>query len=222
MIDINVEVNRKALEKLISEMDLYPNTKEVVSSYQEVANKLDERKLLLQQQLEELQEQHTQNLVDQETSNVAEIVYLKIQGKKINEEFQIIDTLIDETKKERVELKLYYYKIFRQALSKDSTIASSYDVTPIIDKVLSQTIAIIAEVGTAARVQYLELSPSIEDLFSDSKVREVYPRILDESFNFSRHIPSYRGSRTVLESHEIESANSGRILDKFKEKEVQE
>ncbi|TKH07325.1 hypothetical protein FC682_02015 [Peribacillus simplex] len=220
MIDVNVEFDRKELEKLIREMDLYMNTKEVVSDYKEVANKLDERELILQQQKEELNEQLTQNTADQETSNVAEVVYLKIQAKKMVEELKIIDSLLIETKKEQEELKINYYKVYRRALSKDGTIAKGYDVTPLIDKVLSQTMAIIAEVGTEAKEQYSEIAPDIDELFGDSKVREVYPRILDESFDFDRHNLSYRGSKIVLEKHEIESATSGRIPDKFKEKDV--
>lgn len=221
MINVNVEVDRKELEKWISEMDLYPNTKEVVTEYKAIAGKVEERQVLLQQQLDDLKQKHVQNMLDQETANVAEIVYLKIQQKKTAEEMNIIDTLLAETKEEKQELMYHYYKVYRKALSMDGAIASQYDVKPVIDRVLSQTMAIIAEVGMESRQQYLEVFPDVDDLFSDSKVREMYPRIIDESFNADRHRPRYNGSNIVLESHEIESATSGRIPDKFKNKETE-
>ncbi|ULM97926.1 hypothetical protein L8956_04130 [Peribacillus frigoritolerans] len=221
MINVNVEVDRKELEKLISEMDLYPNTKEVVTEYKAIAGKVEERQVLLQQQLDDLKQKHVQNMLDQETAIVAEIVYLKIQAKKMAKEMQIIDSLLVEAKKEKEDLMIHYYKVYRKALSKDGAIASQYDVKPVIDRVLSQTMAIIAEVGMESRQQYLEVFPDVDDLFSDSKVREMYPRIIDESFNADPHRPRYNGSNIVLESHEIESATSGRIPDKFKNKETE-
>ena len=216
MLNVNVEFDKKELKKLIEGMDLYPNTKEVVAQYKAIADKVDERKTLLQEQLDDVKQKHLQNLLDQETANVAEIIYLKIQTKKMVEEMQIIDTLVAEAKQEKEELMIHYYSIYRKALSKDGAIAKGYNVTPIVDSVLSQTMAIIAEVGAEAREQYLEMSPDIDELFGDSKVRETFPRILDESFKFERHNLSFSGSNTVLASHEIETAISGRVPDRFK------
>ena len=225
MLDVHVEVDRKALKKLIEGMNLYPNTKEVVAQYKAIADKVDERHTLLQEQLVDLKQKHLQNLIAQETANVAEIIYLKIQAKKMVEEMQIIDTLLIEAKQEKEELMINYYKVYRNALSKDSAIAKGYNVTPIVDSVLSQTMEILAEVGAEAREQYFEMSPDIDELFGDSKVRKVYPRLLDESFDFHRHNPSYGGSKIVLGSHEIETAISGRVPDRFqvtdKEKDVE-
>ncbi|WP_342537951.1 hypothetical protein MKY15_15675 [Sporosarcina sp. FSL K6-1540] len=221
MLNVNVEFDKKELKKLIEGMDLYLNTKEVVAQYKAVADKVDEREILLQQQLDDVKLKHLQNLLDQETANVAEIIYLKIQAKKMAEEMQIIDTLVAEAKQEKEELMINYYKVYRNALSKDSAIAKGYNVTPIVDSVLSQTMAIIAEVGAEAREQYLEMSPDIDELFGDAKVRQVFPRILDESFEFHRHNPSFSGSKTVLESHDIETAISGRVSDRFKAKDVE-
>jgi hypothetical protein len=220
-IKVSVEVDQKELKKLVSEMDLYPNTKQAIEEYKQVADRLDEREQILQQQLTDLQEKHTKNLIDQETANVAEVVYLKIQSKKTVEESQIIETLLAEVKEEKQELMYHFYKVYRSALSKDSALAGQYNVTPIIDKVLSQTMALIAEVGLEARQQYLEVFPDVDDIFSDSKVREMYPRILDESFNPERHKPVFSGggSKVVLESSHIESATSGRIPEKFQPKE---
>lgn len=221
MIEVNVEVDRKELEKLISEMYLYPNTKEVVAEYKEVANKLDKTEVVLMQRKADLQNQLSCNTADQDSSNVAEVVYLKIQAKKLAEELQIIDSLLVENKKKQEELKINYYQVYRKALAQDSVIASNYDVTPIIEKVLSQTLTIIAEVGAVTWEQYLELVPDIGEIFGDSKVREVYPRILDESFDSSRHNLAYRGAKNPLTSDDIQLANSGRIPDRFKEKDVQ-
>lgn len=220
-LKVNVEVDQKALKQLVKEMNLYPNIKQAIAEYKAVADKLEEQQRVLENQILDLQQQYAQNLIDQETANVAEVVYLRIQQKKTAEEMNIIDTLLAETKEEKQELMYHYYKVYRKALSSDGAIASQYDVKPIFDRVLSQTMAIIAEVGMESRQQYLEVFPDVDDLFSDSKVREMYPRVLDESFNADRHRPRYNGSNIVLESHEIESATSGRIPDKFKNKETE-
>lgn len=221
MIDVNVEFDRKALTKMIKDMNLYPNTKLVVAEYTDKANQLEERESILIQQQTELQEKHVKNLEDQEHSNVADVVYLKIQAKKMVEEMEIIQTLLEEAKQEQIELRVHYYRIYRSALGKDAAIAKSYDVTPIIDKVIGQTMALIAEVGAESQRQFSEMYPEIGEIFHDSNVREVYPRILDESFEFKRHSPAFNGSKVVLERHEIESATSGRVPDKYKTKEVQ-
>lgn len=220
-INVSVGVDKKALKKMIKDMDLYPNIKQAIKEYKEVADKLEEREQILSNQLADLQQQYAQNMLDQETANVAEVVYLKIEQKKAIEELKIIESLLAETKEERQELMYHYYKVYRKALSADSAVSTQYDVTPIIDKVLSQTMEIIAEVGMESRQQYLDVFPDVDEIFSDSKVREVYPRILDESFKFDRHRPRYNGSKSVLESHEIESATSGRVPDKFKNKETE-
>ena len=221
MIDVNVEFDRKALTKMIKEMDLYPNTKLVVAEYTDKANQLEERENILIQQQTELQEKHVKNLEDQEHSNVADVVYLKIQAKKMVEEMEIIETLLEETKQEQKELKISYYRVYRQALGKDAVIAKGYDVTPIIDKVIGQTLELIAEVGAESQRQFSEMYPSVSEIFHDSDVRTVYPRLLDESFEFTRHSPAFNGTnKVVLERNEIQSAASGRVPAKYQAKDV--
>lgn len=222
MIDANVEFDRKALTKMIQQMNLYPNTKLVVAEYTDKANQLEEREAILIQQQTQLQEKHVKNLQDQEHSNVADVVYLKIQAKKMVEEMEIIQTLLEETKHEKKELKISYYRVYRQALSSDAVIAKSYDVTPIVDKVIGQTLELIAEVGAESQRQFSEMYPSVSEIFHDSDVRKVYPRLLDESFEFTRHNPAFNSTnKVVLERHEIQSAASGRVPAKYQAKDVQ-
>lgn len=63
-----------------------------------------EREQLLQQGLTELQQNYTQNMVDQETTNVADIVYLKIQAKKIVEDMETIDSFSERDSRTRKSL----------------------------------------------------------------------------------------------------------------------
>ncbi|QFT88094.1 hypothetical protein FIU87_05535 [Bacillus sp. THAF10] len=216
MIKVILDIDRQELKKLIKLMDLYPNTKKAIAEYKLIEKKLIDRESILLKQLAELKGVFTQNLLDQEVAEVSDLIYLKKQAKKCTGEMEIIDVLLAETRTEIEELKYDYYKIYQKALSTDGAIPSKYDVTTLIDSTLNQVLAIIGEVGKEVHEQYHEIFPEVNEIFSDNKVRQRFPRIHDESFRLHHHQPQYRGSKVILENQDINSAAIGFIPTRFK------
>lgn len=222
MLDVKVQVNRKEVEKLIKEMDLFPTFKETVKAYRDQEDKLYEREQLLKKQLDDLQNAYTKNLLDQETASVSDLIYLKIQAKKMVEEIDIIKVLLEEVKQEFIDLKFAFYPKYRDALNKDSY-SVPHDVTPVIIDVISQVLTVISEVGQESKKQYGEIYPDIVDMFQDKHILERYPRLLDtmEQYSLQRYTPQFKwNSQTVLEKNEVISSTSGSVPTKFKVKEV--
>lgn len=218
---IEVKVNRKELEKVLKEMSLFDSMKQEIEQLHADENKLDEQQVYIETQLQELQQKYTENMVQQETAGIVEVVQLKIEAKKMTEQMEIMDSLLAEVKEAKQELMYTYYIQFRDALSKASTNASQYDFTPIFTKAIAELLAVAKEVGEEAEKQYDEVYPDISYVLFDNKVQERYPRIMS-TYDPNRYKPRFNwNEKTVLTKEQVQYAIlHGQLPYQFKAKEV--
>lgn len=65
-----LKIDRTSVDKAIEEMKLFEATKEVLASYEAEKEALVKRGDVLTERLAQLQEQHTQTLIDREVTNL--------------------------------------------------------------------------------------------------------------------------------------------------------
>jgi hypothetical protein len=214
---LKIKVDKKGVKKVIDEMELFGHTKEVVSEYQIHFNKLDDREKELNRQLEEIQEKHTQNLLDQETADVSELIYLKKMGRELVYETEVITSLLEQTNEEMTELKFHYAPLINKALSNDSTArVGKYDFSPLVDEVMGELLNAIAEVGMEFRKQYAEVHPAVTDVIKDKKVMERWPR-----YHYVFKPENYRPifSKETVKEEDFKTAASGKVPSRFQQQD---
>jgi hypothetical protein len=218
---IEVKVNRKELEKALNQMELFTEFKQTVEEFHVDEARLNEQQQYIENELKELQQKYTQNMLDQELANVAEAIYLRMETKKMTEKIEVLDSLLAEVKVEQQELLFTYYVKYRDALYKAGASASQYDFTPIFTKVIAETLAVAKEVGAEAEQQYKEVYPEISYIFFDNKVMERYPRIM-ETHRAGDYKPRFNwNEKTVLTKEQIQNAIQYRQMpSEFQLKEV--
>lgn len=218
---IDVKVNRKELEKVLKEMNLFSDMKQEIEQLHADENKLDEQQKYIENQLQELQQNYTKNMVEQETAGIVEVVKLKVEAKKMTEQMEIMDSLLAEVKEAKQELMYTYYIKFRHALGNARVNASKYDFTSILTNAIAELLAVAKEVGKEANKQYDEVYPDISYVLFDNKVQERYPRIMS-TYDPNRYKPRFNwNDKTVLTREQIDHAiYYGKLPYQFKAKEV--
>ncbi|MGX6444265.1 hypothetical protein ACWM35_13745 [Neobacillus sp. K501] len=131
---MNIKIDTKAIDKTVSYMNLFTKTKKAIALYKAAADKLVEKELQLKQKLEDLQIEHTANLLDQQsTDDVGELVYLNKQARDIVNETAVIESMLERLNEAKTELKIKNAPLLRQALSNDQMAKSNkYDCTEIV------------------------------------------------------------------------------------------
>ncbi|KAA2385668.1 hypothetical protein F2Y18_26260 [Bacillus cereus] len=87
-----IKLDRTAVDKAIKEMKLFEATKEVLASYEAEKEILEKREEALTERLAQLQEQHTQTLIDREVAsdNPSDYIYLSSQLSKIESDMKVL------------------------------------------------------------------------------------------------------------------------------------
>lgn len=186
---------------------LFIETEKVLAAYKEEVSKLDEQERELNAELSTIEAEMTANVLAQESSTVHELVYLKIQGKKLVQRNEIINVLLEELAGERSALKLRFVPVLREALGK--TPYHEYNATEIAERYRYMMLTEIADIGSQMREQFREIAPDIREVFQDEKVKEQYPR-LAHSFEDDRYRPSFSWmTKSVVSKDEVFSACKG-------------
>lgn len=218
---IEVKVNRKELEKALKEMNLFEAMKQEIIQFQADETRIDEQQQYVENQLKEVQQKLTQNMLEQESASVVKAIQLKMDTKKMTEQMEILDSVLAEVKEEKNELMYSYYLKFRDALGNASANASQYDFTPVLTDAITEILAVVKEVGQEAGKQYKEVYPDISHVLFDKKVQERYPRIMS-TYNANSYMPRFNwNEKAVLQREHVQNAiHYGEIPYEFKVKEV--
>lgn len=196
------------MEKIIVR-DLFTETKKVVSDYKEKVSKLDQQERELNAELSVLQEEMTNNILDQEGATVSELVYLKISAKKIVQKTEIISVLVEELAEDKTALKLEFTPIYRTALRNDTANKTGYGATDIVEKHKYLMLKEISEIGSQMQEQYFAIAEDIYEVFEDSEVKKEFPR-LEYSFNQDQYIPAFGWfGDAVVSKNDVFSATRG-------------
>ncbi|WP_102262850.1 hypothetical protein [Mesobacillus jeotgali] len=210
-----IKVDRKALDKTIDSMNLFPETKKAVAEYKENANLLDQRETMLKEQMAVIQKKHTENLMNQQViTDISELIYLKKQAKELVYETNVINSLLEELSEERTAVKLKYVPIFQQAIEDDRRSRPDYHVNQMVELIRWELVKAVADLSQAMQTQQKEVS-AIHEVMNDPTVKVQYPRI--EYMLNTKVQPVYSESfDTVLSRYHMFAARDGQIPSDIK------
>jgi hypothetical protein len=214
---MNIKIDTKAIDKAVKDMNLFDDTKNAIALYKAEENKLDKKELLLKQKQQDLQIEHTTNLLDQQTTDdVGELVYLNKQARDIVNETAIISTMLECLNEAKTDLKIKYAPIFQEAITKDlQAKGGKYDVTEIIVQLRYTMLEAISVIGEEMALQYKEVSPDILEVFEDKEVLETYPR-MRYAFNQEMWRPTINmNTDRVLDTNDFLYAKMGFITSRI-------
>lgn len=197
--------------------NLFKETEKVLKEYKEQAEELDKQEKELNAELVALQDEMTAIMLDIETASITERVYLKIRSKEVNSKTEIINKLLEELDEERTELKLQFTPILKEALANDRKGNVEYNATEIVEKYRYLMLTEIAVLGKEMQSQYYSVAPDVMEIFDDSTVKEIHPRIY-YSFNQDQYKPTLSwANEAVVHKNEIFLCKDGRVPQGLKQ-----
>jgi hypothetical protein len=209
---VEVYVDRKQIDKAIKEMKLFKATKQAVADYKKSVTLLEEREIVLRDELVKLQHQHIKLLLDQQDiTDASEIIYMRKQSKEISDDMRVIQSLLEEVCEEKKALKISHALSFRTALLDDRKEVEKYNINHMVNNVRYELLKSIADLSQAMTNQYEEISSDIGEVLSDGNVMAAHPRIeyVAHSDNF---LPTYGESMpNVITKNDIFAARSKQI-----------
>lgn len=214
---MNIKLDTKAIDKAVRDMQLFTHTKTAISLYKAEAEKLTDKESQLKQKLEDLQIEHTANILDQQsTDDVDELVYLGKQAKDIVSETALINTMLERVNEAKTEIKIKYATIFQEAITKDQQAkVGKYYVTDIIVHLRYTMLEAISEIGQEMALQYNEVSPDVLEIFVDKQVLETYPR-MKYAFNPEMWRPIINmNTDRVLDTNDFAYARKGSVTSRI-------
>lgn len=143
-----LKIDRSKVDKAIEEMALFEATKEVLENYKAEKEVLEKRKEAFDERLTQLQEQHTQAMLDREMAkdNPSDYIYLSAQLTKFDDEVKILLSLQDQLKGDFTALKKKYMLIIQETYRKDSAIRHThFNVSETVSHVKNELKQIISD-----------------------------------------------------------------------------
>ncbi|MEW5202655.1 hypothetical protein ACRS42_26815 [Bacillus thuringiensis] len=169
-----LKIDRKAVDKAIEEIELFTDTKEVLANYEAEKEALVKRGDVLTERLAQLQEQHTQTLIDREVAkdNPSDYIYLSAQLSKLDDEAKVLIPLQDQLKEDMTALKQKYMPIIRETYSKDSSARNKhFNVSEAVSSVRDELKQAISDYEKAISKQDQQVMPVIyADFLDDSEL----------------------------------------------------
>ncbi|MCU4971080.1 hypothetical protein OCD64_29625 [Bacillus toyonensis] len=169
-----LKIDRKAVDKAIEEMELFTATKEVLANYEAEKESLVKREEALTERLAQLQEQHTQTLMDREVAsdNPSDYIYLSSQLSKIESDMKVLLPLKEALQEEYTLLKQKYMPIIRETYSKDSSARNKhFNVSEAVSHVRDELKLVISDYEKAISKQDQQVMPVIyADFLDDSEL----------------------------------------------------
>ncbi|UNP75085.1 hypothetical protein MN033_17635 [Bacillus nitratireducens] len=169
-----LKIDRKAVDKAIEEMEIFTATKEVLANYEAEKEALVKRGDVLTERLAQLQEQHTQTLIDREVANdnPSDYIYLSAQLSKLDSEAKVLLPLQDQLKEDLTALKRKYMPLIRETYIKDSATRNThFNVSETVAYVRDELKQAISDYEKEIHKQDHEVMPVIyNDFLDDSEL----------------------------------------------------
>lgn len=169
-----LKIDRKAIDKAIEEMKLFTATKEVLASYEAEKEALEKRGNVLTERLAQLQEQHTQTLIDREVASddPSDYIYLSSQLSKIESDMKVLLPLKEALQEEYTLLKQKYMPIIRETYHKDSLARNKhFNVSETVAYVRDELKQAISDYEKEIHKQDQQVMPLIyNDFLDDSEL----------------------------------------------------
>ncbi|ASZ20467.1 TPA: hypothetical protein ACGXMA_005424 [Bacillus cereus] len=165
-----LKIDRTSVDKAIEDMELFTATKEVLKQYEAEKESLVKRGETITERLAQLQEQHTQTLIDREvvSDNPSDYIYLSSQLSKIESDMKVLLPLKEALEEEYTLLKQKYMPIIRETYSKDSSARNKhFNVSEAVSHVRDELKLVISDYEKAISEQDQQVMSVIYDDFLD-------------------------------------------------------
>lgn len=208
-----ITINRKDVDKLLKEMDLFVHTKVAVSAYKEELKQLEERGEKLAEKLAAVQAEHTENLLKLNgTTDVDEIITLKFENINLVSNSKVVSFLLEGLEEEKTDLKVKHAPLYEAATKADMKARSGkYDANAIVDVLRYEMVRSIADIGMKMQEQFFAVEADVKEVFDDVAVKENHVNI-GRGFTPEHYKPSYSEfSKTVVSKQDIFTAISGQM-----------
>ncbi|KAB2454619.1 hypothetical protein F8160_09575 [Bacillus sp. CH126_4D] len=208
-----LKIDRTAVDKAIEEMDLFTATKEVLASYEAEKEVLEKREEALTERLAQLQEQHTQTMLDREIAkdNPSDYIYLSAQLTKIDDEVKILLSLQDQLTEDFTALRQEFAPTIQATYSKDLREKDKLPVNDMVDYVRYELIKSIHDYAREVRNQQAPLMATMSEFLDDKEVMEAN-RGFQRLFEFDATNLHYSESqKSVIDRMHVFSACSGNM-----------
>lgn len=191
--------------------DLFPQTKQLLTEYEEHKQKLTSEYDQLQFELQDTTNKIAAVLLDKETASLTQQIQLHLDHKHLVEKLDVVGVMVEQNKEKQSQLKVHYAGLLREARRKEVTILREYNANEIIDRHKAAMLNEIAAIGKETTGQYKELLSGILDIIDCEEVKEVYPRsyMLFQGPYLMSYEHKYSG-KAVVSREEIDNARYGR------------
>ncbi|SIR38192.1 hypothetical protein SAMN05878482_103486 [Peribacillus simplex] len=222
-----ITVDRTKIDQSIENMGtMFNATKEVLASYEEEKKVLEKRGEDLNKKVAELQEQHTQLLLDREIAkdNTSDYIYLSKQLADTQKEMRIIVSLQEELKWDFKQLKKKYVLTIQNTYGKDLSAKSQFDVNANVELVRYELLNAIADYAKEVRKQQQPLMEIIGDEFLDDEELMENNLSFRRAFDFDSTYLSYwaEAGNSVIGKNQVFSACSGNLDPNVRKPKVKE
>lgn len=208
-----ITINRKDVDKLLKEMDLFVHTKVAVAAYKEELKQLEERGEKLSERLAAVQAEHTDNLLKLDgCTDVDQIITLKFENINLVANSKVVMSLLEALEEEKTEHKVGYAPVFEAALRADMQARQGkYNANLIVDELRYEMIRAIADIGLKMKEQFFAIEADVKEVFDDVAVQETHVKI-GRGFTPEHYQPTYSEfSKTVISKQDIFTAISGQM-----------
>lgn len=209
-----LKIDRSEVDKAIENLEMFTDTEKVLDDYETEKKVLIKREEDLNKRVVELQEEHTQLLLDREIvkDSTSDYIYLSKQLSVANDEMQIIVSLQEQLKDDFRALKQKYIPIIRGTYSKDLQGKNEFPVNFTVESVRYELIKAIADYANEIREQQQPLIPLIGEFLDDEELMEEN-RGFRRLFEFDSTNLSYTGelSKSFIHRNHIFYACGGNV-----------
>lgn len=216
-----IKIDRKEVDKLLNDMDLFVHTKAALVDYKAELKQLEVRGEKLEEKLARIQSEHTENLLKLEgNTDVNAIIELKMENIHLVSKSKVVAALLESLEEEKTDLKIKHAPLFDAALKTDMQArGGKYDLNQIIDIVRYEMIRAIADIGKEMKKQFFAIESDVKEVFDDVAVRETYVQI-GRGFTQEHYQPFYSEfDKTVISKQDIFTAVSGQIPQRIRKPE---
>jgi hypothetical protein len=175
---MKIKIDTRAIDKAVAEMDLFPTTKEVIKHYQESVNKLDIQEKELRDKLEILQKKLTDNLREKDvTDDVGKLVYLSLEGKRINSEADVISTMLEQIEEKKLAIKFQFVPLFQESLKNDYQEVLKYNANTIVSQLRYSMLTAVADLSNEMSSQFEAVAPAVFEVYEAPEIVEKHPAL---------------------------------------------
>jgi hypothetical protein len=208
-----LKVDRTELDKAIENLVMFTDTEELVAEYEKEKNLLDNRGKAIEEQLQQLQEQHAKLLADRElcTDNPSDYIYLSKELTKTDEEVKLLLPLQERLQEDYKELKLKYAPQISRVYMRDLAAKNELNVGQLVESVRYELLKAVTDYAKAVKKQQTAVTLLAEEFIDDKDVKEEYPRLAHRFDYDAGNLSFSHFEKYVIHKDDVFAACSGNL-----------